>query len=70
MAMAVLGLPLATQGRDVFVPPRLENLQARERALSQLLEDANIEQIDSGELKGVTQPSSTWRRAPGSPGTS
>lgn len=52
MAMAAQGLPRATQDLDLFVAPRLDNLQALKRALAELFEDPNVEQIDPAELMG------------------
>lgn len=52
MAMAAQGLPRATQDLDVFVAPRRENLEALKRALRNLFDDPNVEQIDPEELMG------------------
>ena len=52
MAMAAQGLPRATQDLDLFVAPRLDNLQALKRALRELFEDPEVEQIDEAELMG------------------
>lgn len=52
MAMAAQGLPRATRDLDLFVAPRLDNLQALKRALRELFEDPEVEQIDEAELMG------------------
>lgn len=50
MAMAAQGLPRATQDLDFFVAPRLDNLEALKRALRNLFDDPNVDQIDPEEL--------------------
>jgi len=52
MAMAAQGLPRATQDLDIFVSPEIENLEALKRALSDLFDDPNVEEIDPHELAG------------------
>ena len=52
MAMAAQGLPRATHDFDLFVSPEIENLQALKRALRDLFDDPNVEQIDPEELAG------------------
>jgi len=50
MAMAAQGLPRATHDLDMFVSPKIENLEALKRALRDLFNDPNIDQIDPGGL--------------------
>ena len=52
MAMAAQGLPRATHDLDLFVSPKIENLEAMKRALRALFDDPNVEQIDPEELAG------------------
>lgn len=52
MAMAAQGLPRATHDLDLFVSPKIENLEALKRALRGLFDDPNVDQIDPGELAG------------------
>ncbi|HEX4966377.1 MAG TPA: nucleotidyl transferase AbiEii/AbiGii toxin family protein [Thermoanaerobaculia bacterium] len=52
MAMAAQGLPRATHDLDLFVSPKIENLEALKRALRGLFNDPNVDQIDPGELAG------------------
>ena len=52
MAMAAQGLPRATHDLDFFVSPEIENLEALKRALFNLFEDPNVDQIDPQELAG------------------
>jgi hypothetical protein len=52
MAMAAQGLPRATHDLDLFVSPKIENLEALKRALRDLFDDPNVDQIDPGELAG------------------
>ena len=52
MAMAAQGLPRATHDLDFFVSPEIENLEALKRALFNLFEDPNVDQIDPWELAG------------------
>ena len=52
MAMAAQGLPRATHDLDLFVSPKIENLEALKRALRDLFNDPNVDQIDPGELAG------------------
>ena len=52
MAMAAQGLPRATRDLDFFVSPEIENLKALKRALFNLFNDPNVEQIDPHELAG------------------
>jgi hypothetical protein len=50
--MAAQGLPRATRDLDFFVSPEIENLKALKRALFNLFNDPNVEQIDPHELAG------------------
>ena len=52
MAMAAQGLPRATRDLDFFVSPEIENLKALKRALFNLFDDPNVEEIDPHELAG------------------
>jgi hypothetical protein len=52
MAMAAQGLPRATQDLDFFVSPEIENLEALKRALFNLFDDPNVEEINPHELAG------------------
>jgi Nucleotidyl transferase of unknown function (DUF2204) len=52
MAMAAQGLPRATHDLDVFVSPDIKNLEAMKRALRDLFNDPNVDQIDPEELAG------------------
>jgi len=52
MAMAAQGLPRATHDLDLFVSPKIENLEALKRALRGLFNDPSIDQIDPRELAG------------------
>ena len=52
MAMAAQGLPRATQDLDLFLAPDAENLRAVKRALRELFDDPEVEQIDVDELMG------------------
>lgn len=52
IAMAVQGLPRATQDLDLFVAPRRENLEALKRALASLFDDPTVDEIDPDELMG------------------
>ena len=46
MAMAAQGLPRATHDLDLFVSPKIENLEAVKRALRGLFDDPSVDQID------------------------
>lgn len=52
MAMAVQGLPRATNDLDIFVSPKLDNLHTLKRALRAFFDDPAIEEIDPNELAG------------------
>ncbi len=52
MAMAAQGLPRATHDLDLFVSPKIENLEALKRALRSLFNDSNVDEIDPAELAG------------------
>lgn len=52
MAMAVQGLPRATHDMDFFVSPARENIEKLKRALKDLYDDPNVDEIDPAELAG------------------
>jgi hypothetical protein len=44
--------PRAAHALDLFVSPKIENLEALKRALRDLFNDPSVDQIDPGELAG------------------
>jgi hypothetical protein len=52
MAMALQGLPRATQDMDFFVSPDTENVERLKRALKSVFHDPRIDEISAEELAG------------------
>ncbi len=52
MAMAAQGLPRATHDLDLFVSPKIANLEALKRALHAFFDDPHIDEINPEELAG------------------
>ena len=57
MAMAAQGLPRATHDLDLFVSPKIENLEAVKRVLRDLFNDPNVRR----QMPSVQTPASTTR---------
>lgn len=52
VALAVLGLPRATQDLDLFIAPNRDNIERLKRALFAVFRDPKVEEISADDLLG------------------
>jgi hypothetical protein len=63
VALNLLGLPRATEGLDVFIPPDADNVERLKTALREVFNDPKIDEITTADLLGDGAAPRALRRA-------